>query len=46
MTKEELLNDLSEMLPEDADIQFGTITFLNSEFECYHYDTETRSVTE
>ena len=46
MTKEELLKDLSERLPEDADIQFATVTFIDSDFRTCHYDTEVWSITE
>ena len=46
MTKEELLKDLSERLPEDADIQFATVTYIDSGFKIHHYDTEVWSITE
>lgn len=43
-TKEELLKRLSEVIPDDAEITYATVTFWNED-GTFNYSTDTDEVT-
>lgn len=49
MTKQELLQRLAEILPDDGRIEYATVTVtIENEYgsrEVFHYDTETNELT-
>lgn len=40
MSKEEFIRKMEEVIPDDASVEYGTVTILTKDFVTLNYDTE------